>query len=233
MWRFQFHLIFSSAEDLKVHRIYELADKRSSFLSKAFMWTINIGALFTAYFPSVLSVAYNIYFRDNHDPKTYFIALKVAIPFIELNNMFDYLIYFLCNVQVGYGTLLMINSVLMFFVSCCIYLKAACDHFIRLFDDMDDLASLEPRRTNRSALMKKKLRDAVRLHINLSQWVLHKRSKRRCYINLLIWNFLRLIRNLSRLYSMTILTELSVHAIIIASALFQFEEVSHFCPMRN
>lgn len=165
----EFLYLISIVEDPKVSGIYERAERKSALISRSFMWIQNVGSFFMTHLTSVFSLAYNIHFRDNYDPKTYFIAFKLVVPFIAIDNFLGFFIHWLINLQIGHGTLLTINSVFMFFVSCCIYLKAACDHLKQIFDEIDDLASSEPRKINQTALMKRKLRDAVDMHIKLSQ----------------------------------------------------------------
>lgn len=87
----------------------------------------------------VFAFFYSIYciHVGNFDTSTYYLPLRLASPF-EINSLFKWYLFWVFEFVGGITYLGGTVVVALYFVCCCFYLQALCDHFDCLIEQVDD-----------------------------------------------------------------------------------------------
>lgn len=115
----------------------------------------------TAY---VFALFFSIYciHVGNFDTSTYYLPLRLASPF-EIDSLFKWYVFWAIQVisAVAYlgGTII----VAVYFVCCCFYLHALCDHFDCLIESIDDELGQKQDASNQRTIACKSLVNARKL----------------------------------------------------------------------
>lgn len=64
----------------------------------------------------------------NFDTSTYYLPLRLALPF-SIDSMLRWYLFLMLQVSIGFAYVFCAIPVISFFVCCCFYLDAICDHF--------------------------------------------------------------------------------------------------------
>lgn len=130
----------------------------------------------TVVFPC--SLAYTAYCiaAGNYDTSSWFLAYNVLVPF-DMSSVVGWLMTWVYQYSMGLVYSLSVTSVTSYFVSCCFYIGAMCDHFELMMDsireDVDHFKSKITLETSRFKYFEitQKLNNAVKLHIKCFEYV--------------------------------------------------------------
>lgn len=79
---------------------------------------------------SVIAVLFSIYcvIVGNFDTSTYYLPLRIAPPF-NIDSLFGWYLFLLVQLCLLTSYIFAVVPVITYFVCCCYYLNALCDHF--------------------------------------------------------------------------------------------------------
>lgn len=86
-----------------------------------------------------LAFFYSIYCIcvGNFDTSTYYLPLRIAAPF-NIDSLLGWYLFWVLQCITGISYMFSMVAVLLYFVFCCFYLQALCDHFDHLIESIDD-----------------------------------------------------------------------------------------------
>lgn len=65
--------------------------------------------------------------NGNYETSTWFVPYKLVVPF-DTSSIFGWYMLWLIQIYAGYTYVLSISAVISYFVSCCFYIEACCEH---------------------------------------------------------------------------------------------------------
>lgn len=151
---------------------YVEAERKGTLYTKALLFSlfsyINTGV----YGMSALNACYNMYYKDNWDPNTYFFPYYFVIPYIRRDNLPGFFAQLILGMYGGYSYVVSMTSNVTFFLSCCFYIEASCQEFRRAFTEIDDAVKNNAKLSaSMRAEIRAKIRDCILFHIKIMQWV--------------------------------------------------------------
>lgn len=160
--------LFCLAEDTNEFDIYKKAEEKcrlntiATFLLSMFNCTI------FSFLPSILHSIICMS-RGNYDTSTWFYALKITVPF-DTSTVFGW--YILLALEALFGVVLVstITPVVTYFVNCCLYIRALCQHFEAAFHKLD--AKILLSRTHRMSdanEIENELKELVLFHVKITE----------------------------------------------------------------
>lgn len=83
----------------------------------------------------IIALLFSIYCISigNYDTSKYFLPLRVAAPF-NIDSLFRWYLFYVLQLTFGFSYILSVISATSYFVCCCFYLNALCDHFDYLIE---------------------------------------------------------------------------------------------------
>lgn len=66
--------------------------------------------------------------RGNYDTSTWIVAFNIAVPF-DISTVFRWYIFYMIQGLLAYSYSLNQPIIITFFMSCCFYTEALCEHF--------------------------------------------------------------------------------------------------------
>lgn len=146
-------------------------------------WVVIIGLWAPGCSLLCISVGYAGYnmWMGNWDTTTYFLPQPISAPFLNNGTVIEFFVQLLIQSYGGliYGTTVI--AVVMYFVSCCMFIDACCQDFRRIFDEINELAKADGCAKNLLE-MKSRFRQATTLHIKIMEWVSYKHSAQHKWI---------------------------------------------------
>lgn len=105
----------------------------------------------------VFPLFYSIYCicMGNVDTSTYYLPLRIAAPF-SIDSLLGWYIFWVFQFITGVTYMFSVVATL-YFVCCCFYLGALCDHFDHLIESLDD----EFRQTFDVLVVRKRFNDII------------------------------------------------------------------------
>lgn len=159
---------FSAVEQNELAAIYgNVEEKCRQFTTKMLAFVV------FQQFPFLIAVAASIYniHIGNFDTSTYFLPLRVARPF-DIDTLPKWYLFNGLQFSFGITYILCVVVVTAYFVCCCFYLQALCDHFNYLIGMVD--AELQTDRANpwaSSLKARKLLKNTIDHHNNIYECV--------------------------------------------------------------
>lgn len=113
---------------------------------------------------------------ENYDTSAWNLPMRVSVPFNTDSVLGWFLLLFIqLNISAAYS--LTVIAVTSYFICCCLYLEAMCDHFDELINLVKGDVEINRKEKNRSTSRKsehqiwKNLCDAIKIHGDLYEWV--------------------------------------------------------------
>lgn len=109
------------------------------------------------------SLCYSIYCIciGNWDTSTFVLAFNIVVPF-NTRHLFGWYIQWLIQLCMSISYVLCVVSVTSYFVCCCFYVQAICDHFNLLIDSIDQ--NDEP---CAERIQETKMTEAIEIHVKV------------------------------------------------------------------
>lgn len=117
----------------------------------------------------IIALAISIYciHIGNLDTSTYFLPLRVAHPF-DIDTLPNWYLFYVLQLTFGITYILSVVAVTSYFVCCCFYLEALCDHFDCLIGMVDaELQSGNYNPSNDQTNARKLLKNTIDHHNNI------------------------------------------------------------------
>lgn len=105
-------------------------------------------------------------YHNDWDIANYYLPCNMFIPFIDDSTIEGYVVQFVVQFWAIYSYCVVIVGIIMYFVSCCLYIKASCQEFAQIFDDVNEKVRTK---IDYGTVIKIKcrLRDAIQLHMKV------------------------------------------------------------------
>lgn len=111
---------------------------------------------------------YNMYI-GNFECTTWFMPMTLYFP-IDNTKVYGYFLILLFEMYAGYTYEFTMTAVVTYFVSCCFYIEACCQHLQVMFDELDVIAEKDNSRTKYDE-MNDRIKKAIKLHIKTMRFV--------------------------------------------------------------
>lgn len=76
---------------------------------------------------TIFNGLYNVLAKESYDPSNWYTPLRIDLPF-DQSSYVGYLLRVLVNIAIGLMWLMMMCTVLSYFISCCFYIEAVLMH---------------------------------------------------------------------------------------------------------
>lgn len=112
-------------DEPEVYNIYWRTEQKCRKITKL-MYYINF--LNFVYLP--LPVLYSIYdmIKGNFDTSAWILPFYVSVPF-NTDTIWGWVLLVFININIGFGYSLGLVALTSYFISCCFYISAICEHF--------------------------------------------------------------------------------------------------------
>lgn len=152
-------VVFQLDESGEIHEIYWRTEQKCQKYTKMIVYYVvhHQSMLIVSFMHSIYSVLIG-----NFDISTFFLPFHISIPF-TVNTIWKwYLLWFIqFNMALSYA--LTMVSVTSYFVCCCLYIAAICDHFDLLnYSFAEEIDLVKNVHKIRTTLIR-----AIQLHVNL------------------------------------------------------------------
>lgn len=109
------------------------------------------------------SLCYSFYciFVGNRDTSTFVLAFNIVVPF-DTRHLFGWYVQWLIQLSMSISYVLSVVSVTSYFVCCCLYVQAICDHFNLLINSIDQNGEPYDERIQKTEMI-----EAIEIHVKV------------------------------------------------------------------
>lgn len=168
LWTFFINFVFYSAQGTEAFEIYRKVESMCRIGTKWLVIVFSVADVVVSTFPSFLQSIICMSSGD-FDTSNWFFAVQIIVPLNKSNILIWYLLVMM-ECPVFFVGSVVIMTIITFFVSCCFYIKACCDHFQLVYRQIEDIISdnLNQKQLTRVG---ESLTEAILLHIKIKKLV--------------------------------------------------------------
>lgn len=151
------------------YKFYEQTEKKSQIITKVLVGlAVSTGVTSVTGLMFALSIVSML--QGNFDTSTWFFPCKIAVPFDTTSILGWYMKLILFGLYAVFTGYLVVSTLTAYFVSCCYYIDACCDHLNLMFSEMDKIVNLNESLSHlQIADVQKRFKIAVGFHIKIME----------------------------------------------------------------
>lgn len=123
---------------------------------------------------------YQMLFKSNFDTSTWIAPFNIAVPYLDTTTLWGWSLFYVVQGFLAYSYSLNQSIIIAFFLSCCLYTEALCEHFalaIRATEcrELDASGFYSPNEsfrrmeTQKNLMVREKFIAAIQLHSKLME----------------------------------------------------------------
>lgn len=156
--------LFIPAKGTPSYKYYEEAEEKATTYMRNLSIFMYVDYAVSSFILSISNGLYNTMVMENYDPSTWYLPLRVSLPF-DQSTYIGYVLALLTQIIIGLMYLVTMCTVVCYFVSCCYYIEAFLLHL------KSDIMSIDSRIKEMNVINQKEMnrmyRDVVLFHIKI------------------------------------------------------------------
>lgn len=152
-------------DESEVHEIYWRTEQKCREFTKILSYCTFLNAILP-----VCSLIHSIYdiINGNYDTSAWILPFRISVPF-NTDCIWGWYLLFFITINLAFAYALAMSSLTSYFISCCFYISAVCQHFDLIIASVEEDVALNQDEKNLFKYMKreKKIKENLCKAINI------------------------------------------------------------------